>query len=367
MHCNCPVAEYQGEWVESDFIRLVGPVETDVRAGLFPPLTALVELANAPHPVFARVLHWRVDTSPMRRTVGFALRTLRLYAPREVKRLEWLLSPSGWLDCYDIAGGPLVLAASARPEDAESCALELVRASASIQRRERRRVDAAEFLVAGDPADLESRLGSILERFFAPGAPDRVTLSLESAGRADRYLVVRQPGVGVENTALHPATAERLDLSLSAEFDRQEPEEGVYCLQPRAPHTGRLVVSDARGRVAREGGGHRVHPDALRWSAERALAVLNPPDEGDRAHRIRIVADGIEDVDCRDLSGPLEHLGPALRARGAERIEVVPRYGTPSGRILVGSLHQSGEFQGLCWRWVARERTQSRGTRLRSS
>jgi len=364
-----PVVDVESAWVENEFIRLASPVEAAIGAGRFPPLPALVELAHAPHPVFARALPWRADSHPARRSVGFTLHTLRLYSPRAVTRLEWLLGPSGWLDCYDLEDGRLVLAASARLEEAEHCALELARASARIQQSDGRRAHAAELLVVGGPADPGSRLASLPTRSLTPDGPMRFTLSLVGAGHADRHLVALQPGAGVEETALHPATAARLAMSLSPglELDCQDSDEGVYRYHPRAPHLGRLVVSDARGRVTRVDGRHGIHRDALRRSGDRALKMLGRVNGSGQVHRICVVLDSAIEVDLRDLVDSLESLVPVARGRGVERIDVVTQSGRAGGRILVGSLRDYTGSQAIRWRWTERQHLQSHGTRLRRS
>lgn len=363
------MGESESAWVESEFSHLAGPVEAQLGAGRFPRLSTLVELAHAPHPVFARALPWREDSHPARRTVGLALHTLRLYSPLAVTRLDWLLSPDGWLDCYDLEDGRLVLAASARLEEAESRGLELARASARIQQSQGRWPDAVELLVVGGPAAPGRRLASLPARSLTGDGPARFTLSLVGAGRADRHLVARQPSAAVEDTALHPETAARLELPPASglELESQDPDEGVYCFCPRAPKAGRVVVADARGRAPREDGSHGIHPDALRRSGDRALAMLELANERGDAHRIRIVLDVAIRADLHDLVDPLESLVPAARQRGVERIDIVTQPGRPSGRTLVGSLRDHGESQYVHWRWVEHQGPQSHGTRLRRS
>lgn len=360
------VGEHESGWVGTEFRHLAGPVEAQLGAGRFPRLSTLVELAHAPHPVFAPVLRWREASDATHRTIGLALHTLRLYSPRSVTRLDWMLSPGGWLDCYALEDGRLVLAAIAHAEDAESRGLELVRASARIQESEGRRVDAAELLVVGGGAGLRSRLVSLPARFLGGNRLARFTVSLVESGRADRQFVARQPGAGVEDTRLHPETVSRLELppEPGLELECQDPDEGVYRFCPRGPQTGRIVVADARGRARREDGRHGTHPDALRRSGDRALAMLGPASGDALAHRICVVLDAAIEADLHDLVAPLESLVPAARRGGVGRIDIVTRLGGAGSRTLVGSLCQRRESRSVQWRWFER---QSHGTRLRSS
>ena len=86
-------------------------------------------------------------------------------------------------------------------------------------------------------------------------------------------------------------------------------------------------MADARGRAPREDGSHGIHPDALRRSGDRALAMLELANERGDAHRIRIVLDVAIRADLHDLVDPLESLGPAARQRGVASYSASRRRG----------------------------------------
>jgi len=363
------VKDVERTWVKNEFLRVASPVDWQIAAGRFPSIGSLVELAHAPHPVFARVLPWRTHPHPARRIVGLALHMLRLYSPCAAPRLDWLLNPCGWLDSYDFEDGRLVLAASATPEGAEKLGRELVQAAVRIMRREGRRVDAVELLVRGAPMADEERLASLPVRALTDDGPARFTLSLLEKGLEDRLLVARQPGIAVEDTSLHPETLASLELPSGTEHQLEchDPRDGIYRFRSARSRENRIIVADVRGRAPRDDGGHGIHVDSLRHSMHRALTTLGPSGEGGAGHHISIVFHDIVDAGLCELVDPIESLVPIARARGVASIELAIARRRHEGRSLVGSIANGEGGEPVQWRWIAGRSTQSDGTKLRRS